>query len=33
MTDADAVEEMAKRYQRLCHIWDAAREKAGEQAA
>ncbi|GGG20264.1 5-dehydro-2-deoxygluconokinase [Rhizobium wenxiniae] len=33
MTDADAVEEMAKRYQRLCHIWDAAREKSGEQAA
>jgi 5-dehydro-2-deoxygluconokinase len=33
ITDADAVEEMAKRYQRLCHIWDAAREKAGEQAA
>ncbi|WP_275787606.1 bifunctional 5-dehydro-2-deoxygluconokinase/5-dehydro-2-deoxyphosphogluconate aldolase [Pararhizobium gei] len=33
VTDADAVEEMAKRYARLCSIWDAARTKAREQAA
>lgn len=33
MTDADAVEDMAKRYQRLCHIWDVARKKAQEKAA
>lgn len=33
ITDADAVEDMAARYRRLCQIWDAARDKAGEQAA
>jgi 5-dehydro-2-deoxygluconokinase len=33
MTDAQAVEDMAARYQRLCEIWDAARDKAREQAA
>lgn len=33
ITDAQAVEDMAARYQRLCQIWDAARDKAREQAA
>lgn len=33
ITDEAAVDEMAKRYQRLCRIWDAARMKAREQAA
>lgn len=33
MTDADAVDEMAGRYQRLCLIWDGARDKAREKAA
>jgi 5-dehydro-2-deoxygluconokinase len=33
IADADAVEDMAKRYARLCRSWDAARAKAGEQAA
>lgn len=28
MSDADAVTQMAARYTRLCHVWDAAREKA-----
>ena len=28
MNDADAVTQMAARYTRLCHVWDAAREKA-----
>ncbi|TWF47749.1 bifunctional 5-dehydro-2-deoxygluconokinase/5-dehydro-2-deoxyphosphogluconate aldolase [Neorhizobium alkalisoli] len=32
MTDAQAVEDMAARYQRLCEIWDATRDKAREQA-
>jgi len=27
------VEDMAGRYERLCQIWDAARQKAGEKAA
>ncbi len=31
--DAQAVEDMAGRYERLCQIWDAARQKAGEKAA
>ncbi|PDV87868.1 5-dehydro-2-deoxygluconokinase [Rhizobium sp. H4] len=33
MQDAAAVEEMAKRYRRLCSIWDAARVAAQEKAA
>ncbi len=33
MTDAEAVDDMAKRFERLCRIWDKARMKAGEQAA
>ncbi|MND85145.1 hypothetical protein D3C80_770590 [compost metagenome] len=33
ITDAQAVEDMAGRYERLCQIWDAARQKAGEKAA
>lgn len=33
ITDLQAVEDMAKRYERLCAIWDAARTKAGEKAA
>lgn len=32
MTDTDAVDDMARRYQRLCLIWDGAREKAREKA-
>ena len=28
MSDADAMDEMARRYARLCEIWDTAREKA-----
>lgn len=33
MTDAQAVDDMAKRFERLCRIWDKARMKTGEQAA
>ncbi len=33
MADAQAVDDMAKRFERLCRIWDKARMKAGEQAA
>ncbi|WHO76912.1 5-dehydro-2-deoxygluconokinase [Rhizobium sp. BT03] len=33
MQDAAAVEEMAKRYRRLCSIWDEARLAAQEKAA
>lgn len=33
ITDSDAVEDMAKRYERLCRIWETARMKAGEKAA
>ena len=33
ITDSEAVEDMAKRYERLCRIWDTARMKAGEKAA
>ncbi|MEB3043967.1 bifunctional 5-dehydro-2-deoxygluconokinase/5-dehydro-2-deoxyphosphogluconate aldolase [Rhizobium mulingense] len=33
MQDAAAVKEMAKRYRRLCSIWDAARVAAQEKAA
>ncbi len=32
MSDAAAVDAMAKRYSRLCSIWDGARQKAGEAA-
>lgn len=28
ISDADAVTQMAARFTRLCHVWDAAREKA-----
>ncbi len=33
MQDAAAVGEMAKRYRRLCSIWDKARTAAREKAA
>ncbi|AYD04641.1 5-dehydro-2-deoxygluconokinase [Neorhizobium sp. NCHU2750] len=33
VTDAEAVADMSARYQRLCRIWDVARDKAREQAA
>ena len=33
ITDADAVEEMATQYARLCRIWDAARTQAKGRAA
>ncbi len=32
LDDAQAVDQMAERYARLCAIWDAAREKAGVNA-
>ncbi|MDO5630241.1 MAG: 5-dehydro-2-deoxygluconokinase [Paracoccus sp. (in: a-proteobacteria)] len=32
ISDADAVQQMADRYARLCQIWDKARAKAGETA-
>ncbi|OOY32178.1 5-dehydro-2-deoxygluconokinase [Thioclava sp. F36-6] len=32
LTDAEAVAEMARRYTRLCGIWDAARAKAAKAA-
>lgn len=33
LTDEAAVDEMSKRYARLCGLWDTARENAREQAA
>lgn len=33
LSDAEAVAEMARRYDRLCGIWDAARAKAQAVAA
>ncbi|MBF9036885.1 5-dehydro-2-deoxygluconokinase, partial [Rhodobacterales bacterium HKCCE2091] len=33
MTDAEAVAEMAGTFARLCKTWDAARDKAGREAA
>ncbi len=33
ISNADAVQTMVQRYARLSQIWDAAREKAGDQAA
>ncbi|MCB5203968.1 5-dehydro-2-deoxygluconokinase [Neorhizobium sp. T786] len=33
LADEAAVNEMSKRYARLCGLWDSAREKAREQAA
>ncbi len=33
IADEAAVDEMAKRYERLCRLWDTARTKAREQAA
>ncbi|MFN3662416.1 5-dehydro-2-deoxygluconokinase [Yoonia sp.] len=33
MDDADAVRQMAERFNRLCSIWDTARTRAKEQAA
>src|SRR5690606_23175825 len=32
VSDEDAVDRMAKRYRRLCGIWDRAREKARQAA-
>ena len=33
ITDGEAVAEMAENYQRLCGIWDAARNNALEEVA
>ena len=28
LTDQDAIDQMAQRYERLCEIWDGARKRA-----